>query len=127
MSTRAAWFIHLFVAVQLALPLSYYTCGADRYDERFAWRMFSPIRMVRCRLQLAVGDERTPVSLYQTFHEAWVSTANRGRSEVVLAMAHHLCRQHPGQPVYVDVTCHTLDDAVDHRGGSWNVCPLESL
>ncbi|MBW2464764.1 MAG: hypothetical protein JRH11_24155, partial [Deltaproteobacteria bacterium] len=33
-----------FLAFQLLLPLRYYM-GSDEFDERFAWRMFSPIRM----------------------------------------------------------------------------------
>lgn len=39
--------IALFVVLQLAIPLRYYL-GDDLYDERFAWRMFSRVRVQEC-------------------------------------------------------------------------------
>jgi hypothetical protein len=44
-------FIVGWVGLQVALPLSYYL-GDDRFDERFAWRMFSPVRLSECRVKL---------------------------------------------------------------------------
>ena len=44
----ATWrgrFIAVFIATQLVLPLRYYVLRDDEHDERFAWRMFSPMRM----------------------------------------------------------------------------------
>jgi hypothetical protein len=40
--------IHVFLAIQIALPIGYYALRADRNDERYAWRMFSTNRMVSC-------------------------------------------------------------------------------
>src|SRR5689334_3405160 len=35
----------LLVAVQVAIPASYYLVREDADDERFAWRMFSAVRL----------------------------------------------------------------------------------
>ena len=56
----ATWrgrFILVFVLSQLLLPLHYYVGRRDPHDERFAWRMFSPMRMTgssegRCYISL---------------------------------------------------------------------------
>jgi hypothetical protein len=44
-------FIIAFLAVQLLLPLHYYLVRHDPHDERFAWRMFSPMRMADCAVR----------------------------------------------------------------------------
>jgi len=60
MSTWQGRFIAVFVIAQLLLPLHYYLARKDPHDERFAWRMFSPMRMARCvpsvAIDIAVGD-----------------------------------------------------------------------
>jgi hypothetical protein len=85
-------FIAVFVALQLLLPLSYYVARLDRHDERFAWRMFSPTRMVTCGVVLTVDGAALPQSRF--FHQAWAETATRGRRVVLEAMGAHLCRSH---------------------------------
>ncbi|MEM9492081.1 MAG: hypothetical protein AAGC55_23240 [Myxococcota bacterium] len=119
--------IHLFLAVQLAVPLSYYTCRSDENDERFAWRMFSSIRMKRCQPIFRLGDERTPVRLGSTFHEAWITLARRGRQQVIVAMAEELCKRHPDQPVRVEVQCMGVDGNRETLGGKWDMCELGLL
>ena len=130
-------FIHLFLAAQLALPLSYYLAGADDgYDERFAWRMFSAERMAVCTPVFLVGEARRRVPLLATFHEAWVTLAQRGRREVIEAMAARLCRDNPGEPVRLDLRCEEparAGDPLDGRRpgfttrvleeGLWDLCP----
>lgn len=106
----ATWrgrFILAFLAVQLLLPLHYYTVRRDPHDERWAWRMFSPMRMTRCRATFAVDGAR--VSLGGQFHEAWVGMASRGRAVVIEDMAGKLCRANPGKPVEVTLECTYLD------------------
>jgi hypothetical protein len=106
----ATWrgrFIFAFVALQLALPLHYYTLNRDPHDERFAWRMFSPMRMTRCKL--AVQIDGTPLSLGTTFHEAWLEMAERGRQVVIDAMASKLCAERAGARVAVTMSCSYLD------------------
>lgn len=120
-------FIHVFLVIQIALPISYYSCRADPHDERFAWRMFSPMRMARCRTTFTVGDDRKPVRMSSRFHEAWLTVAQRGRRDVVLAMARKLCADNPGQPVRVEMVCASVAGERQRRGGGWNVCEVDAL
>ena len=66
----------LFVAFQLAVPLSYYL-RADPYDERFAWRMFSDLRVHHCEtVATEVRDgQATTVVLGRVIHYAWIEHA----------------------------------------------------
>lgn len=100
-------FIVAFLLLQLLLPLSYYTVRRDPHDERFAWRMFSPMRMTQCRLTFMV-DKRQE-ELGTKFHEAWIEVAQRGRAVVIEQMAKKLCDANPGKPVEVTVDCTYLD------------------
>src|SRR3954469_14409695 len=91
----ATWrgrFILAFLTLQLLLPLRYYIAHRDVHDERFAWRMFSPMRMVACTPELKLDGKRQ--SLGNEFHEAWLAIAKRGRFVVVEAMAARLCELH---------------------------------
>ena len=120
-------FIHVFLAVQLLIPLSYYTVRADRNDERFAWRMFSSVRSLTCRVEFQNGPEREPVrNLYRVFHEAWLELSKRGRIEVVEAMAKELCRRadSPAPEIRAQITCTAVDGTTENRGSAWNRCRL---
>jgi len=92
-----------FVAIQLVLPVRYYACNRDPHDERFAWRMFSPIRMARCTPTFALDGK--PVALGNEFHEAWLEIAGRGRLAVVEAMGAKLCAKHAGAKVSAQLSC----------------------
>ncbi len=110
-------FIVAFLAVQLALPVSYYL-GDAPLDERFAWRMFSPIRMVRCRLDVREGAGRTPVRAEAELHAVWMSLLRRGRPDVIAAWAEARCgrmERDAGAPVplYVGVVCR-MPDGTEH-------------
>jgi hypothetical protein len=114
-------FIHVYLALQIALPLTYYYARRDKYDERFAWRMFSAERMAVCTPLFKVGE--TAVPLGRTFHEGWINVARRGRRDVLEAMAAHLCRKNPGQPVTLELTCKTVDKKTETpSAGIWNLC-----
>lgn len=120
-------FIHVFIAVQLLVPLSYYTTRGDRYDERFAWRMFSSVRGLTCQVAFRSGPDRTPIArLHGTFHEAWINLAKRGRLPVVRAMANALCEQHEHQ-VSVELVCTTVAGETERKGGDGNFCYTGSL
>jgi len=108
-------FILAFVALQLALPLLYYVARRDPHDERFAWRMFSPMRMAQCSPRFEIDGR--PVNLYSRFHEAWVTTAQRGRFDVIEAMGAVLCREHPGKAVNVWLSCTYIDRDPTTWGG----------
>lgn len=119
---KALVFIHLFLVIQLALPLSYYAWREDGNDERFAWRMFSPVRMTRCTPVFTLGEARAPVRLSALFHEAWLTLASRGRQGVIMAMARSLCDSNPGQAVRIALTCRTVDGRVERREDGRDVC-----
>jgi hypothetical protein len=109
----ATWRGRLIAAVlatQLLLPLRYYLLARDPHDERFAWRMFSPTRMERCKLQLVESGK--PVALGREFHETWVELAQRGRFAVAEAMAAELCARRSNATVTVELACTRLDDHV---------------
>lgn len=118
------WVILGFVAIQLALPLHYYTTRRDPHDERFAWRMFSPMRMAKCTPTARL--DATPLRLDQRFHEAWVELARRGRFAVVEQMAAQLCREHPGQVVSIALDCTYLDGS-QRRYGGYDMCNVPLL
>lgn len=105
MPQRASIAIHLLLAALILPPLYYYLASDDKRDERFAWRMFSPVRVEKCGTQIFVGDQERPTQLGASFHNAWVGVAQRGRKQVIRAMAQRLCDDNPGQAVRVRVLC----------------------
>lgn len=114
----ATWrgrFILAFLAAQMLIPLHYYAVRRDVHDERFAWRMFSPMRMTRCRWAFSIGKQ--PLTLGTQFHEAWLEIASRGRMTVVEQMAAKLCRDNPGKPVEVTLECTYIDRPPAQFGG----------
>lgn len=107
---RRSVFIALVLALNLAGPLRYYARPTDPYDERFAWRMFSPVRMLRCEANFRVGGE--PLALGEQFHSAWITLVQRGRADVTDAVTQRICMVNPGKPVTLDYRCRELGGAV---------------
>jgi hypothetical protein len=91
------WLGVAWVAVHLAVPLRYYS-GSDRYDERFAWRMFSAIRVQRCDLEVRqTRDTRTtPLALMQILPAPWVALLERNRTAVLERFLEWRCRDDEG-------------------------------
>jgi hypothetical protein len=118
------WFIAGFVVLQLALPLHYYCGRRDQHDERFAWRMFSPTRMVRCELTMTIDD--AAVDIDREFHQAWLALAARGRRAVIEAMGHHLCQRHPKTAVVARARCTPLRGEPYLLGG-FDLCTIPQL
>lgn len=120
-------FIAVFVALQIFGPMHYYCGRRDKHDERFAWRMFSPMRMLDCggragmkgHVRFTIDDR--PAPLGAVFHEAWIEIANRGRIGVLERMGQRLCTLNPGKAVKVDLLCIDLDGQREERGG-FNLC-----
>jgi len=76
----------LLVALQLLIPASYYLLRDDRDDERFAWRMFSSVRLTHCHVLAFDGktaQERAPVALAKSLHASWLRSLERGRKHVI--------------------------------------------
>ncbi len=127
---RRGVFIAVFVAIQLLAPLHYYLVRTDKHDERFAWRMFSPMRMMACDApsgQTIFSVDGTPVHMYETFHEAWVSIAKRGRYVVLEAMAAKLCNDHPGSAVTLNLVCKPISGKRETIGGGFDMCKFPEL
>jgi hypothetical protein len=123
----ATWrgrFILAFLVAQLLIPLHYYVLRKDPHDERFAWRMFSPMRMAKCRASFVVDGQ--PVSVGSEFHEAWTEMVERGRMSVIEEMAHRLCGKRPGKAVNVTLQC-TYFDRPDATFGPADLCTRSLL
>jgi len=124
MSPRARnTFLAIFLTTQIALPLRYYL-RADGpgvgYDERFSWRMFSPVRMVRCKV--VYEHDGQEVKLSEEVHSAWSTLLQRGRPHVIDAVSRQLCRE-KGPTVTVTVTCKELGNKrVQLEAGHIDVC-----
>ncbi len=107
MTRRTGIAIHAVLLVLLAAPAHYYVMNDDPRDERFAWRMFSPIRSEKCGTQFLLGEKRTALKASETFHSAWVGLAKRGRQQVITAMGTRLCEKYPDQALRIRVQCET--------------------
>lgn len=75
----------LGLLAQMIVPLTYYLRD-DRYDERFAWRMFSATRVEACETRALEsggdGAER-PIDLSRAVHAAWSTHMERHRRSVI--------------------------------------------
>lgn len=103
---RRALFLALVLGSQALLPLHYYL-GADKLDERFAWRMFSPVRMLTCQVDYRVDGQ--PVSLGEHFHSGWISLVKRGRMDVTRAVGARVCLVNPDRTVTLRYRCRGVD------------------
>lgn len=99
--------IGIFLVWQLALPISYYL-RHDVEDERFAWRMFSAVRLQRCEAYAfdhnAVGQWRR-VDLRTHLHPAWRSLIAKSRATVTEAFLRHRCRLTDAHQTKVETFC----------------------
>ncbi|MCB9708915.1 MAG: hypothetical protein H6714_09025 [Myxococcales bacterium] len=103
--------------LQASLPVSYYIMG-DRNDERFAWRMFSMVRMERCRPELheKLSDGNWRVLRHGAFlHPAWVGVVARKRKPVMKALLWHLCeKRRPALEMRIKVDCVGIEGVKNH-------------
>jgi hypothetical protein len=92
------------IAVQVWLPASYYLSD-DVYDERFAWRMFSSVRMTRCDFDLydASNGGLQRISLTKTNHIVWSNLAKRARLSVIEKLVQIACQER--EDVRVRLSC----------------------
>lgn len=100
---RPTWrdaLIAAFVIIQIALPLSYYVGRSDSplapFDERFAWRMFSPVRLAKCQVRVydaTHGNMNQTISLSRELHVVWVKLLNRARPSIVDGVVDRFCQQ----------------------------------
>ena len=121
---RRLVFIVTWLAVQLTLPLLYYVARRDPHDERFAWRMFSPMRMIQCDPKFVLDDK--PIDLTPEFHEGWIDLAKRARFSILESMGARLCGEHPGKRIELQMTCTQLGGAVEKWPG-YDICTVTDL
>jgi hypothetical protein len=117
--TWQGWLIIIVVGSQLLLPLHYYVARRDPHDERFAWRMFSPMRMADCAVRATLDG--APLPLEREFHEAWLALARRGRFAVVEEMGARLCEKYAKKPVVFYLDCKYVGQPPESYGG-FNMC-----
>lgn len=86
------WLIVAFVAFQLVVPLTYYLRD-DPYDERFAWRMFSGVRLLGCRTEAmrVAPDGPERIDPRKLVHAGWVTLLRRNRRVVIDAFLERQC------------------------------------
>jgi hypothetical protein len=108
--------IIITLSSQLLIPLSYYIRDAHPFDERFAWRMFSPIRMVECSTVWREGEDRHRVRPSDHVHIVWLNLMKRMREDVVRRYISHRCQElveDGGDPhVYAETHCLLPNDDV---------------
>ena len=118
---RRAVFLAVVLLGQALLPLHYYL-GDDRTDERFAWRMFSPIRMINCEYAWTVDGELEPLA--PSFHSAWITLVKRGRMDVTEAVGDRICLVNPYGDVRFHYRCRQVDGRFDVlENGEESACP----
>jgi len=107
--------IALILVWQALLPLRYYVSD-DAFDERFAWRMFSPIRMVQCDCRWTEGEDRQKLKVTGVVHMVWLNLMRRARMDVVEGFADHRCdalrAATPNPELYADMRCVMPDGSV---------------
>lgn len=119
---RRDLFILAVVLLQGLIPLHYYTGLSHPYDERFAWRMFSETRLVKCQVQFKADGVEIP--LKRSFHSAWITLLKRGRPSVVEGVQDRVCATHAGQDVTLLYRCRQVDgENPVFNDGSTPVCP----
>ena len=108
-------FIVAYLAFQIGLPLSYYFARDNPFDERFAWRMFSPVRVSECSVRLweQLGSARASVDPSRELGPAWVGLMQRARVAVIERYAVQRCarlRAQVSRPeLYVELQCQGAD------------------
>jgi hypothetical protein len=96
----------LWVVFLLAIPLRYYL-GDDPYDERFAWRMFSAVRVQQCTLALSeVRDGREhQLAPMEILPVPWVALLERNRPAVIERFLRWRCEREGTSEVRFRNTC----------------------
>lgn len=109
---RARWLFLAFLIVQLVVPLTYYL-RSDPYDERFAWRMFSNVRLHGCRTAVSerVRDgervDARQINLHRTLEVRWSRLLSRNRVDVIEGFLEWRCLEEERVEVTLVNTCTT--------------------
>ncbi len=123
-----SWLISAFIVAylffQVSVPLTYYAgFRDDLYDERFAWRMFSTVRLYSCSttssevISMGGSEITRPIDLPRTVHMVWVSNIQRNRSRVIRSFLQQRCTQPNVRSVRLVNMCRKTDgtDLLPHE------------
>jgi len=110
--SRIVAFAVVAMAVQLLAPASYYL-RHDPYDERFAWRMFSSVRLHTCSTSAVetVGGAEREIRLSETIHQAWITNLRRNRRDVAVRLLERRCEEPGVARVEVRNACRSTSGA----------------
>ena len=110
MRTLALVLLAGWLLLHIATPLSYYL-SEDVYDERFAWRMFSAVRVQECSLGATETVDGMPraIPLQSVLPAPWVSLLQRNRPAVLRRFLDWRCASeaHPSE-VQLTHTCRSV-------------------
>lgn len=100
-----------FLAFQVLVPMTYYLRD-DAYDERFAWRMFSAIRLHQCVTTATEdsGEGFETIPLARVIHNAWIRHLSRNRRDVVESFLERRCDEESVRAVRVINECRGVAD-----------------
>lgn len=104
-------FIAVFVVFLAAMPATYYL-GNDRFDERFAWRMFSSVRLTNCDAtarETPVDGAPREFDIYRDVQIAWYKLIQRNRDAVVRAYLRRRCEDRTIDAARIRTVCRAPD------------------
>lgn len=113
-SQRNKILIGAILALHILLPLSYYTFRSDIFDERFAWRMFSDVRQMKCRASAFREDaagRKTRLAPHQDIQVAWFNLMKRNRAPVIEKYLSRMCEKDDAEKAFVTTQCARVRDA----------------
>jgi hypothetical protein len=126
---RTDAFIAAYLVAQLALPLGYYLGLRPPADERFAWRMFSAVRLDRCDATLTEtvrdGSSRSsrPFPLERALQLGWRVQLGRGQPRVVDAALARACEDEGAVAATLVRRCRAADGAEAPPEEVTRACP----
>ncbi len=107
-AARRGWTVAglAWLALMLVIPLRYYL-GDDLYDERFAWRMFSAVRVQTCAVQVTEdrGEGPQRLALMEVLPAPWTALLERHRPAVVARFLAWRCEVPGMQSVSMTSVC----------------------
>jgi hypothetical protein len=98
---RPSLLLGAYLALQLLIPLRYYLGFSSPRDERFAWRMFSILRLEKCGAGMTeeVRDGGTVrarnASLESLLPQRWLEEVRSGWDPVIERVLERQCRADP--------------------------------
>jgi hypothetical protein len=100
-------FIGAYLALIVALPIRWYLSPSA--DERFAWRMFSSRRLVKCQYRVSADDEPVDVTRLLGAGPFTEDLLPRGEPDVVVGLLRWWCARSQARVVRYASSCQSTD------------------